>query len=517
MKGTVDIKIPYLTSLSFLQNQQQVIDNMRSEGSLTKSITHISSGLRVINAKEDLVNFEFEDRFDDIKKQGLNKTIPNTSKAIQNTNDALSAVQVAKTSLNEYMDVLGYMKELAEKSSDSNTDNSDRKTFQEEMIVLQERLRNISDETTFKGRQLINGNYKFQEIQIGEAVGQTMSISMKSTRTDQIGLHQLTSEGGINDAGNFRSALYASIDNGISELDNFTIQGFMGAELIDIPDYSDAKQIAELINEKTELTGVEATAKTYAKIYNLSKTGDVSFILHGASEVEISATIESIDDLTPLYEDFELKSPLSQITPKLSTDKDAIYLYAENGENIGIEDFDNTLFPTLIKFAGLQPDGETIAGTENTLISDIQGSILVGGYVDFNSDEPFLLFTGSGTALFYENNTTQFPGLNALDYIDISSMENASDALEIINNSNTYIERIQSELQAYESGFQSIINRLEAASDQEVNSRHSIVDLDMAEETLKLSRATIHVQSQNALITQANRLIPEYSLFLVRQ
>jgi hypothetical protein len=34
---------------------------------------------------------------------------------------------------------------------------------------------------------------------------------------------------------------------------------------------------------------------------------------------------------------------------------------------------------------------------------------------------------------------------------------------------------------------------------------------------MKLSTAVIQVQSQNALITQANRLIPEYSLFLMRQ
>jgi len=509
MKGTVDTKIPYLTSLSYIQNQQLNNDNMKSQEALTKSIDHISSGLRVINAKDDLASFAIADRFD-IQTQGLNK-------AIQNTNEALSAVRVAEASLNEYIDILGYMKELAEKASNSSIDNSDRKTLQEEMGVLQERLKNISDETSFRGRQLLDGSYNFQEIQIGETAGQIMSISMKSARPDQIGLHQLISEGGINDAGNFRSALYAAIDNGISELDNFTVQGFLGSELIEIPDYSDAKQIAELINEKIDITGVEASAKTYAKIYNLSKTGDVSFILHGASEIQVSATIESTDDLTPLYEEFESKYPLSHITPKLSADKDAIYLYAEEGENTGIEDFDNTSFPTLIKFAGLQPDGKTIAGTENTLISDIQGSILVGGYVEFNSDEPFILFTGSGTALFYEKNATQLPNLNALDSIDLSSIENANDALEILNSANNYVEKIQSDIQAYESGFESIVNRLEAASEQAEDSKHRIVGLDMAEETLKLSSAAIHIQSQNALITQANKLLPEYSLFLVRQ
>jgi len=170
-----------------------------------------------------------------------------------------------------------------------------------------------------------------------------------------------------------------------------------------------------------------------------------------------------------------------------------------------------------MKFAGLQPDEKTIAGFENTLISEFQDSILVGGYVEFNSDEPFILFTGSGSALFASSNLAHLPTLSAIDSLDISSQENAKSAIGIINKANTYVKKIQSDIHAYESGLESIINRLEASFQQAEISKHRIVDSDMAQETLELASSVIHMQSQSSLLAQANKIIPEYSLFLVRQ
>ncbi len=321
----------------------------------------------------------------------------------------------------------------------------------------------------------------------------------------------------MNNAGNFRGSIYAGIDNGVTSLDSITIQGFMGAEYIEIADYSSAKQIAETVNTKSDLTGVEAKAGTYAKIYNLSKTGEVSFTLHGSSEVSITATIDSTSDLSPLYEDLESKLAASHITPKLSADKGSIYLYAEEGENIGIEDFYNPTIPTIIEFVGLEPDGETETGVSKTLISEFVDSILVGGYVEFQSNEPFILFSGTGGRLFTTSSSAHIPVLEAVDEIDVTLEKNAEKALEVIENATGYVERIRSDVQAYESGFESIIKRLESASEQMERSKHRVIDADLASETVKLSSAVIQIQSQNALVTQANRLIPEYSLFLLRQ
>jgi Flagellin and related hook-associated proteins len=61
---------------------------------------------------------------------------------------------VAESSLNEYTDILGYMKELAEKDTNKNLEMDDRRTLQEEIYQLQDRLKSIANETTFRGRKL---------------------------------------------------------------------------------------------------------------------------------------------------------------------------------------------------------------------------------------------------------------------------------------------------------------------------------------------------------------------------
>ncbi|KPA13664.1 branched-chain alpha-keto acid dehydrogenase subunit E2 [Candidatus Magnetomorum sp. HK-1] len=509
MQGTVDTRIPYLTSLSYLQTQSLNQENAKSQKALSTSIEHISTGLRVIDASDDLAGFAIADRFD-VQIQGL-------SKAMQNTNEALSAARIAEGSLNEYTDILGYMQELAEKATNTSVSNSERASLQDEIANLQDRLKSISEETSFRGRKLLDGTYRTQNIQVGNTLEQVLSVSLNSARPDQVGLHEVVSGGQMNDAGNFLDTVYAFIDNGVSSLDSITIQGHSGAEYIEVSDNASAKDIADLINAQSDKTGVEAQAKSYAKIYNLLNAGDVSFILHGASETSINATITSADDLTPLYEELESKISATHITPKLSADGKAISLYGTEGHNIGIEDFDHSIFPTTIQFTGLEPDGETTAGVAKTLVNGFNDSILVGGYIEIQSDEPFIVFTGTGKSLFTTPSSTQLPTLQALDTIDISLQENATQALEIIDHANEYVKRIKSDVQAYESGFEAIVKRLESASEQMEDSKHRVVDANLAEETLKASSATIQIQSQNALVTQANKLIPEYSLFLLRQ
>jgi flagellin len=408
------------------------------------------------------------------------------------------------------------MKELAEKASHSSLVYNDRVTLQEEITNFQDRLRSISHETTFMGRNLLDGTYRSQNIQVGQNIGHEMKISLKSARPDQVGLYEVVSTGGMNDAGNFWESIFTGL-NEVSSLDSMTIQGFRGAEYIEISDFSSAKEIADSVNAKSDLTGVEAKASTYAKIYNLSRTGDITFNLHGSSEVPISATIESTSDLTPLYEELASNDAASHITPKLSADKTSIYLYADEGYNIGIEDFYHPTLGTTIKFIGLEPDVETTSGVSVSLVSEFMDSVMVSGYVEFQSNEPFILFTGSGNSLFSASSSTQLPILKAVDDINVTLEENANEALEVIESAAGYVEKIRSDIQAYESGFESIIERLESASEHMEKSKHRILDADLTDETSKLSSAVIQIQSQNALVTQANRLIPEYSLFLLRQ
>jgi len=72
MQGTVETRIPYLTSLSYLQTQSLNQENTKSQEALKTSIEHISTGLRVIDASDDLASFAIGDRFD-VQIKGMSK------------------------------------------------------------------------------------------------------------------------------------------------------------------------------------------------------------------------------------------------------------------------------------------------------------------------------------------------------------------------------------------------------------------------------------------------------------
>jgi len=514
MESTVDTSIPYLTSLSYLQTQSLNKENTKSQEALSKSIEHISTGLRVIDAGDDLAGFAIADRMD-VQVQGM-------TKAINNTNEALTAARVAESSLNEYKDILGYMKELAEKATHKNLDLSDRRTLQEEITNLQDRLKGIAHETTFRGRKLLDGTYRTQNIQVGGSVGEVLSVSLKSARPDQVGLHQVISDGTMNTTISKNADDYWTIDNGVKTADSITIQGHAGAEYITIESGASAKQIADAINDKSDLTGVEAKAETFLKIYDLALSQapeSISFTLHGSSEVLIEATISSNDDLEPLYDDLESKYAASHIKSTLSADHKSIILHSEEGYDIGIEDFmasDAGL--STWQVIGMEKGSKTETTGNPWVVADMpfMDSFLISGYVELQSDEPFIVFTGTNDALFSPNSTF-LPTLKALDSINISFQDDAEEAIDIIERANNYVENIRADVQAFESGFEAIMERLESASEQMAVSKHRIVDADIADASILSSRAIIQIQSQNALLTQANRLIPEYSLFLLRQ
>jgi flagellin len=76
----------YFMLLKYLiRNQSQSLnqENTKSQEALKKSIEHISTGLRLIDASDDLASFTIADRFD-VQIKGM-------SKALHNTNEALSA------------------------------------------------------------------------------------------------------------------------------------------------------------------------------------------------------------------------------------------------------------------------------------------------------------------------------------------------------------------------------------------------------------------------------------------
>lgn len=142
----------------------------KASGGLATSFTRLSSGLRINSAKDDAAGLAIVTRFTS-RISGLNV-------AKRNANDAISLAQVAEGALEEVSSILQRARELALQSANGSNSAQDRKALQSEVNQLKQELTRISTTTTFNGNDILNGNLKNSQFQIGSEANQTVSISI---------------------------------------------------------------------------------------------------------------------------------------------------------------------------------------------------------------------------------------------------------------------------------------------------------------------------------------------------
>ena len=130
----------------------------KSQSSLQTSLERLSSGLRINSAKDDAAGLAIVDRFTS-QIRGLNQ-------AVRNANDGLSVAQTAEGALQESSNILQRMRELAIQSANDSNASTDRANIQKEVTQLQSELNRIADNTTFNGKNLLNGGFAAQSFQV---------------------------------------------------------------------------------------------------------------------------------------------------------------------------------------------------------------------------------------------------------------------------------------------------------------------------------------------------------------
>lgn len=157
----------------------------RSTNQLEKSFTRLSSGLRVNSAKDDAAGFSISERMTS-QIRGLNQ-------ALRNTNDAASLTQVADDALDETVESLQRMRELALQASSSTAVTSDRGDIWEEIDLLVSEIDRIADNTEYNSYQMLNWSTDGADysgtFQIGYDTGHTLAVNIKNATTSAIGIH----------------------------------------------------------------------------------------------------------------------------------------------------------------------------------------------------------------------------------------------------------------------------------------------------------------------------------------
>jgi flagellin len=138
-------------------NAINVQRNLNSvNGSLSKSIEKLSSGLRINRAGDDAAGLYVSEKLRGQTK-GLNQ-------AVRNAQDGISMIQTAEGGLNETHNILQRMRELAVQGANDTLTDTDRGAISSELTSLKNEIDRIANNTEFNTKKLLNGGMSTTQI-----------------------------------------------------------------------------------------------------------------------------------------------------------------------------------------------------------------------------------------------------------------------------------------------------------------------------------------------------------------
>ncbi len=489
----------------------------KSQNDLSRSMERLSSGLRINSAKDDAAGLAISDRMT-AQIRGLNQ-------AARNANDGISLAQTAEGAMQETTNILQRMRELAIQSANDTNSASDRASLQAEVNQLQQEMTRIAASTSFNGQNILDGTLNDAQFQVGANANETISFSIPSARSTELGNHLLTSSNdtatGIEAATTVTTAALidaAGNNVGAQDLSIFGPES-KTASTVEILANDSAKEIVDKINIVSADTGVTAEARTTATLSGITTAGIISFNLAGTNEtagdeIPVSALVDP-NDLSSLATAINDQTGNTGITAKISGDKKEITLTQASGFDIKISAFVHSDGTDMI-VEGNEADTPTAI----TLDGDgTTNSTIVGGEVSFYSNGSFNVTSDAapGAGSLFNTGAAAANGseLHSIDDVDISTVQGASDAIRSIDGALGQIDRIRGDLGALQNRFESTISNLENVSENLSAARSRILDADIAMETSAMTKNNILQQAGVSILTQANTT-PQLALQLLQ-
>lgn len=120
-----------------------------SDAQATSSLAKLSSGTRVVSARDDAASLAIGSR--------LNAEVAALRQASVNAGQAISMLQIADGAMSKVQDILVRMKTLAVQAGSGQLSGTERSMLDTEYQSLLEEVDRIAQDTEFNGNQLING------------------------------------------------------------------------------------------------------------------------------------------------------------------------------------------------------------------------------------------------------------------------------------------------------------------------------------------------------------------------
>ena len=483
-----------------------------SDAATTSSLTKLSSGQRVVSAKDDAASLAIGSR--------LRAEVVAMKTASVNAGQAGSMLQIADGAMATIADILVRMKELAVQASSGQFSSVERTILDSEFQALKNEVTRISDDTEFNGTQLIAG-------------GATTSLG---TLNISAGNNNLGVEDGFktfkfdSDAADSPLEITFTAATDIMQVRNLDT-GVVSSATID------ATAIAGQANGATtdvrfEELGLTLTLSGSFVDTDLTTTASTALAAGSSGTLVVAAggiTIDSIDlksttGITDLGNNTDVTFKVETFTDGSAS---TITLVATGNDFIATAvDLTGATATVTLTRAGTDADGNSV--TDTIVLKFVIGTGAGGGtsenqtvnlgnfynvaFADQTGDATkttfkFKVGTGNQTydSLSFDVNAASASALSiSSNKIDTAAnAETASTAIsaaiDTLNQSRSDVGAAQNRLSFARANLASAIENAEAA-------RSNLLDLDVAAEISVFTSRQVLLQTGIAMLAQANQL-----------
>lgn len=463
----------------------------KSQGSLNTSLQRLSTGLRINSAKDDAAGLAISERFT-AQIRGLNQ-------AARNANDGISLAQTAEGALGETVNALQRIRELAVQSANATNSSTDRAALNVEVQQLISEVDRIATQTTFNGNKILSTSAGFNAtFQVGAGVGETISMTVDSARSSDVGAASNYNEvQGLSDAN-----LAARLRNQYAENIDSTFNG-VTVNTVAVDTNSSAKISA--LNDVSSQTGVSAFS--YGNSLNSASAADddgTSLALNAGDIVinGVSIGAVSANSADGLADAINAVSAQTGVVADAGSGTSDMILLNRSGDAISVT----------VNSADAATRSGFAQGTTEVAAGDNGAIILTGGLSDTTVTAGN---TGTMQAITGTAATSDTLAQNTITSVNVNTVADASVAILAVDSALDTINSLRSTLGAVQNRLESTISSLSSTSENLSASRSRIQDADFAAETANLTKAQILQQAGTSILSQANAL-PQNALSLLQ-
>ncbi len=440
----------------------------KNQKALAQSFQRLSTGLRINSARDDVAGNSIAKRLES-QVRGLNQ-------AVRNANDTISLAQTAESALSEQGSMLQRLRELAvQAASDSNT-ATDRAAIQTEADALISEIDRIATQTTFNGKNLLDGSLSAVSFQVGAEASQTVSLTVASARSFNLGtVYSATSSTMTTNALAAGTLIINGTSISASSANDDTVSS----------SYNSASAIAKAaaINQQTSTTDVTATVESNTYNAGAVTTGPVTTGEITVNGVNIGAVTTVANDT-----DAALQNAINAVagTTGVQASLDAsnnLILTAADGRNI------------------------IVAGTDATGSGALAGAA-AGNYIGTVTLKSDSAITVTGANESYaglaNNQAISTASTVNVDALDFTSQTGANSAITALDDAIRQVSNRQASLGGLLNRMDSAVSSMATAAENIAAAAGRIQDTDFAAATAKFSKNQILQQASAAMLSQAN-------------